>query len=778
MQKLAFVHDTRISPISVHRTRGIRRHLLMAGLSAALTFFALTTPQRAQAEIEPAPSSDRFQCTLSTAALLARLNDYAAAWQRLQEGVRMDADISADRRNARNLLAGLIDLQRGSADAVYRGADAGLRDAALSPDGRWLVAAGERGTLVVFDAAEGTIVARLAGHDPDAAETGSVRAIAFNTAGDRLFSAGDDGRILVWSVPDWQQQDRWQVAYAIYALALSPDGSTLATGGSGEVITVRSTADGTELAVLRGATSSIADGNALAWLDDSQLVSGGFDGQVGLWDVQTATEQTLARVHTDRVNSVAVSADGALIASGDGSGRILLWDTQTQLPLRQLTGHRSNVLGLRFDASGKRLLSAGRDNDLRLWDVASGVALRVYQGHMAGLWSVAIAGGMAYSAADDGTVRGWPISGVDAWIWDLADTEPTAVALSLNAGQVLLGLGDGSLRVYALPNDRADTAPADVSDPNHPGALLAEDTKAHGGAVQRIAISADANTLATAGADRTAGIWQMVRPGFGLELQLSHRLRGHRAGINAVAFSADGKRLATAGSDGRIGLFDVASGDGVFSDEMSSEDQVQSQPGSIAALTFTPDGQSLLSADYDAKTLSRWSIQKDSPSDPITLATPTDNPLWVSLSPNADEIATAGRQQFITRHSLLDADTPATDSASQSTPLVGHESTVYRVAYTPDGKLLLSVSADRTVRLWDLSSNQLLYTLPLPTRTRRPAPLWDFDFRCTADQRSCWLAVPLAMGRLALYRLPYAQRPGGLDADTADSPTSTLQGRH
>lgn len=759
MQTLAPVDDNRSHRIAVDRMPDIGRHLLLAGLGAALSFSALTTSRPAQAEIEPAPSSERFESALSSASLLARLDDYAAAWQRLQEGTRLDADVDADRRGARNLLAGLIDLQRGSADAVFSGADAGLRDAALSPDGRWLVAAGERGTLVVFDAASGAITARLAGHDAQAAETGSVRALAFNDAGDRLYSAGDDGRVLVWSVPDWQQQASWLVAYAIYTLALSPDGGKLATGGSGEVITVRSTADGTELAVLRGTTSSIADGNALAWLDDNHLVSGGFDGQVGLWDVASGTEQALARVHTDRVNSVAVSADGTLIASGDGTGRILLWDAQTQLPLRQLTGHRSNVLGLGFDASGKRLLSAARDNDLRLWDVASGAPLRVYQGHVAGLWSVTVAGAKAYSAADDGTVRRWPIDAANAWIWDLPGTEPTAVALSPDAGQVLLGFGDGGLRVYALPGvGGAGTDGRD--DPNRPGALLTGQTGAHGAAVQRIAVGADANRLATAGADRTAVLWQEIRPGFGLELQRARTLQGHRAGVNAVAFSTDGQWLATAGSDGRIGVFDTGTGAGVFSDLEAGD----GSPGSIAAITFTPDGQQLLSADYDGKTLRRWSIRDGKPSDPVVLTRQPDNPLWISLSPSGDEVAATGRQQVITRHPLAAADTPATDDGDQPAPLVGHESTVYRVAYTPDGALLLSISADRTLRLWDLTTNQPLYTLALPTQPRRPTPLWDFDVRCTADQRSCWIAVPLTMGRLALYRLPYAQPPGDLEA--------------
>lgn len=55
---------------------------------------------------------------------------------------------------------------------------------------------------------------------------------------------------------------------------------------------------------------------------------------------------------------------------------------------------------------------------------------------------------------------------------------------------------------------------------------------------------------------------------------------------------------------------------------------------------------------------------------------------------------------------------------------------------------------------WDLETHKELFALRLPTQIQRGAPLWDFAFRCT-DQGDCWIAVPLTMGRLALYHLPY-----------------------
>src|SRR5262249_33549063 len=129
--------------------------------------------------------------------------------------------------------------------------------------------------------------------------------------------------------------------------------------------------------------------------------------------------------------------------------------------------------------------------------------------------------------------------------------------------------------------------------------------------------------------------------------------------------------------------------------------------------------------------------------------------LWATLHPNSRQLAAVGREQVVTLYDL--GHEPA-----KPRRLVGHESTVYRAIYSPDGCQLATVSADMTVRLWDLETDKELFALRLPTERISSTPLWDFDFRCT-DQGECWIAVPLTMGRLALYRLPYDHSPHSLN---------------
>lgn len=219
-----------------------------------------------------------FESGLTHAALLAQGEDYAAAWQILGQTVELDDAISAGRRHARNLLAGFVDLRCGEADRIYRGADAALKDLALSPDGRWLIAGGERGTLVVFDAESGKPVQRLEGHDPESGTTASIRAVRFTADGGTLISAGEDRQIIHWSVPGWQIEHQWQAPAEVFSLALSLDGETLASGNRDEHITLWPMGDGEQIRTLFGGSSLVADGTSLAWLLDGRLVSGGYKG--------------------------------------------------------------------------------------------------------------------------------------------------------------------------------------------------------------------------------------------------------------------------------------------------------------------------------------------------------------------------------------------------------------------------------------------------------------------------------------------------------------------
>jgi len=699
-----------------------KRWTKIAAVVAVLAVFsagvAYSFKQQAQIA-ERQRTASLFDSQITHASLLARGEDYAEARRVLADSVKLDADIPSARRHARNLLAGYVEMMGGQAEQVYTGAGAALvGGAALSPDGKLLAAAGERGTLVLFDATSGKLLLRLEGHDANAGQVGAVFSVVFDHRGRWLFSCGEDGRIIRWSLPTGEKLSEWQAPDAVQALALSPDGATLASGGKDGRISLWSVADGKTLRILKGHTDAIAQLNGLAFSPDgSRLASASYDKTARIWDSQKGETLLTLKGHSENVDAVAFSPDGKRLATASDDKQVMLWDAATGNLLRALRGHSNMVFGVAFSTDGRRIVSVSRDRTLCLRDADSGITMRVYQGHEGGLLSMTVRGDRIYTAANDGTVRRWQLTAPELWE---TGGSPQATAISPDGTKVALGMRDGTLRLYALPG----------------GNLLAEQARAHEKlSINRIAFNRDGSLIATAGMDNNAKLWRVAADG---GLTLLHTLEGHTNAVYAVAFSPDDRRLATAGYDGKIGLFDVVNGQGSL---------FPAHQGNVASIAFNRDH--LLSAGIEDRRLRLWdSLAPGSPPQKIGLA--QDNLLWASLSPGGLEAAAVGRDQVVTLYNLANPGSPRR--------LVGHENTVYRAIYSPDGRQLATVSMDMTVRLWDLDSQRLLFMLRLPTEMQHPSPLWDFDFRCTAAG-DCWIAVPLTVGRLALYRLPYEHPP-------------------
>jgi dipeptidyl aminopeptidase/acylaminoacyl peptidase len=207
------------------------------------------------------------------------------------------------------------------------------------------------------------------------------------------------------------------------------------------------------------------------------------------------------------------------------------------------------------------------------------------------------------------------------------------------------------------------------------------EAKAHSDLIHSIAFSPDGKTFATAGFDKAVKLWEFAN-GNMKELKT---LNNHTDPVYCVAFNNDGKWLASSSLDKTIRIWNVA--DGKQLQEMKGHTDI------VDAIAFSPDGKLLASASGMAdKSVRLWN-----PADGKeikNLGTHGGSVYAVAFSPDGKLLASAGSDNTIKIW-----DVPGQKEVTQ---LKGHEMGVTGVVFTDNNKLV-SVSQDRTVRIWDLS---------------------------------------------------------------------------
>jgi len=672
-------------------------------------------------QMEQLRTESLFESQLKHVSLLARrgVEDYQAARAILQQTYDLDHKMADSRRHARNGLARFVEMMGGTANRVYEGAGAALKSVAVSPNGQLLAAVGEKSTVVLFEVASGRLIKRLQGHQlkVDGKEV-YIRDVVFHPQGDWLASAGDDKRIIFWSLPTGEKQSEWQAPNRVFALAVSPDGSQLAASTGvddkttlGNQTTLWAVATGDVIRTFEGHNRMVFESGLSFSPNGELLATASYDGTARLWNVTTGETRRILPEHTNNVTSVSFSRTTPLIATSGVDHKIMLWQLASKQPPRILTGHHDVVHDLGFVTN--HLVSASLDRTLRVWDIDSGVTIRVLQGHEAGVGEggLVVHNGQAFSASWDQTVRRWALELPHQQVVDLPN-EPASTAIAPDGHSVAVGFNDGSLRLYSLPNTR----------------LLSERVLAHTDIIKRLAFNRQGNRLASASLDGTAQVWQ-VKAG---QLTKQHTFTGHAKGVHAVAFSPDSNTLATAGYDGQIGLFRL--------DTTQQRFIEAAHDGKVASVTFDNSGSRLLSSGMFDLTLRLWAIGTTKPILLREFAKAPDRLMWASWSPDLKWVAGVGRGSLATIYRYQDG---------QEQYRFKHQQTVLRAIFSPDSHQVATVSGDTTVRLWDLDKGNELFALPLPANTGKPYQIWDFDFRCSPQ--NCWIAVPLTRGKLVLY---------------------------
>jgi hypothetical protein len=278
---------------------------------------------------------------------------------------------------------------------------------------------------------------------------GEVFALAFSPAGGQLASGGGDQAIRLWGAATGRELKvlRGHVG-PVRALAFSGNRPLLASGSTDTTIRIWDLGSGKELKALTSRSGAI---RAIAFSPDGQLVaSGGDDGSLRIWDWAGGKEIRAMKGNLGILFSVAFSPDGLSLATGSSDALVHLWDLATGRERKALSGHTGEVYSVAFSADGSLLVSGSADGTVRLWDLASGRERNVFSGHAGEVYSVAFAADRrtVVSAGADGTVRIWEVATGNERSTLAGHTGPVwAIALSADGALVASGGRDRVVRL-------------------------------------------------------------------------------------------------------------------------------------------------------------------------------------------------------------------------------------------------------------------------------------------------------------------------------------------
>ncbi len=279
-----------------------------------------------------------------------------------------------------------------------------------------------------------------------------VFALAASPDGQTLVSGGLDDRIIVW---DLLSGDRDKILAGhtkpINGLAITPDGKTVISCSDDISIKFWRLASGN---LERSMSVHTRDINAIAVSPDGQfLLSGAEDRSVCAWHIASGALVRSYPEVSGMVRSVAISANAQLVACGGLDNKVRVWNFNTTQLLQTFTGHNNSVLSVALTEAGRYLVSSSKDRMIKVWNTQTGELVRTLVGHMDAVNSVAITpdGRYLISGSADKTIR----------IWHFASGEPivtltghrssvNAIVISPNQKWFASASSDNSIKVWKL----------------------------------------------------------------------------------------------------------------------------------------------------------------------------------------------------------------------------------------------------------------------------------------------------------------------------------------
>jgi len=574
---------------------------------------------------------------------------------------------------------------------------------AISPDGKILASASNDRTIKIWDFDLKEVISSLEGH------AATIKSIQISDDSTKIFSGSVDKTIRIWDI-ETQRQIAILEGHSstIYSILLVSDSSLLISTGWDQTIRLWPLKRKEKMATLKGPTDAV---RCLAISQDGQeIFTGGADTSIRIWNVKSMKQVGIIWGHNGTVFSLIVTNDSERIVSASGDQTIRVWEIEMKTQVKIYKGHKEAVRAVIFVPGEKRIVSGSEDKTIIIWDYEYEKPIGQPLVHLGAVHSLAITtdGRKIISGGNDPCITIWDMRTRDCLVSLEIGVSNTVFALLLTSdSRMITSHLDKTIRIWSL-DSKQEIKVLDVNS-----------------VIRSLVLTNDERKLISGGEDNIIRIWDLDT------MKQINELKGHTGKIKSLVMSPTSNELISGSYDNSIRVWNIDTG--------NQMNQMQSQ-GAFYSLVLTPDATKVVGGRFE-KAITIWDIKTKK--QVAKLEGHKDVIRSIIFTPDSSRIISCSADTTIRVWDLK--------LYSQILELKGHKDTVFcllvvenvmyrrppsashkedeEVKGLTDKKILLkedspqssirhkipliliSGSYDKTIKLWDLSTGEDLYTL-------------------------------------------------------------------